>query len=180
MAPSAVRGISGAQGSVHLANRSQSTGIESLLDTTSAAPNALDSLVGEMQLGNQLMIPLPPDELGARIYTEPQTGLPTGYFHLCYVRFRQRARGPSRARKDPTTLYFLVKWMSGNTRIQARLAGRTLYLDDPGIMDSPMLYLVGERLVRLTQRERLENSTTFSVETEAVLRFTAVVTRGFG
>ncbi len=150
----AQRGIAGTSPNVGLMGMSQPTTLQSFLDSTAAVPMALDALVGEMRLGNQLMTPIGPSELGARIYTDPQSGLPTGYFHLCYVRFRQRIVTHSHAREDPTTLLHLVTWMSANTRIEGRLAGRTVYLDDPGVMDSPMLYLNAEGLARLIQGER--------------------------
>ena len=87
------------------------SGITSLLDATDADPSALDALNREMLLGNQLMVPLQSNELGARIYTDPYTGMPTGYFHICYVRFRQRGMNEF-FRVDPTALYFLVRWMT--------------------------------------------------------------------
>ena len=52
------------------------------------------------------------------------------------------------------TLHYLLKWITARTRIQGRIAGRTLYLDDSGIMDSPMLYLTGEKTTLFTQAEK--------------------------
>ena len=158
------RGISGRQVGVQLSSRTQgvTSGIASLLQFTDAVPSALDALVGEMHLGSQLMIPMRPNQLGARIYTDPQTGLPTGYLQICYVRFRQAGMNPL-FRVDPSALYFLLEWMSGNTRIKAQLAGRTLFLDDPGILESPMLYMNGEKAVRFRRREK-QNLTRYLVE----------------
>ncbi|MCZ6679688.1 MAG: DUF4159 domain-containing protein [Candidatus Poribacteria bacterium] len=156
------RGMSGIVQDVRVVNAPSQTGIASLLDTTSAAPNALDSMVGEMRLGNRLMIPMRHDQLGARISTDPQTGLPTGYFQFCYVRFRQRGMNPL-FRVDPTALSYLVRWMSGSTRIRGRMTGRTLFLDDPRLLDSPMLYMNGVRGVRFRAQEK-RNLTRYLVE----------------
>lgn len=162
VARSAQRGISGAQGGVRLERMSQATGVQSLVNATDAAPTAFDSLVREMLLGNQLMIPMHHSELGARIATDPQTGLPTGYFQLCYVRFRQAGMNPL-FYVDPTALSYLVKWMTANTRIRGRISGRTLFLDDPGILESPMLYMNGTRAVRFREAEK-RNLTRYLVE----------------
>lgn len=129
------------------------SGITSLLDATDADPSALDALNREMLLGNQLMVPLQANELGARIYTDPYTGMPTGYFHICYVRFRQRGMNEF-FRVDPTALYFLVRWMTQSTHIKGRIAGRTLFLDDPGIHESPMLYMNGTKAAHLRPTEK--------------------------
>ena len=129
------------------------SGIKSLLDATDAEPSALNALNREIRLGNQLMVPLEASELGARIYTDPYTGMPTGYFHICYVRFRQRGMNEF-FRVDPTALYFLVRWMAQSTHIKGRIAGRTLFLDDPGIHESPMLYMNGTRAAHLRPAEK--------------------------
>ena len=162
MAGLAQRGMSGAAGGVRLERITQTTGIQSLISATDAVPTALESLVGEMRLGNQLMRPMRHHELGARIYTDPQTGLATGYFQICYVRFRQAGMNPL-FQVDPTALSYLVRWMSGNTRIRGRIAGRTLYLDVSGILESPMLYLNGTRAVRF-RPEAKRNLTRYLVE----------------
>ena len=148
------RGISGAQHGIQFGQvpHHVTSGLQSLLDATDTAPSALDALNREIRLGNQLMIPLGANELGARIYTDPSTGMPTGYFHICYVRFRQRGMNEF-FRVDPTALYFLVRWMTESTHIQGRIAGRTLFLDDPGIHQSPMLYMNGTRAVRFRPTE---------------------------
>ena len=156
------RGISGVKQGVQWGQRDSSGGIQSLIGATDAAPSGLDALNAEMRLGNQLMIPLGPNELGARIYTDLDTGLPTGFFQICYVRFRQRKMNEF-FRVDPTALYFLVKWMTENTRIKGRMSGRTLFLDDPGILDSPMVYMNGTRVARLRPIERA-NLTRYLVE----------------
>lgn len=129
------------------------SGIKSLVDATGAEPSALNALNREIQLGNQLMVPLKANELGARIYTDPDTGVPTGYFHICYVRFRQRGMNEF-FEVDPTALYFLVRWMTQSTHIKGRIAGRTLFLDDPGIHESPMLYMNGTRAAHLRPAEK--------------------------
>ena len=156
------RGVSGVQQTVQLAQMAQGSGIQSLTGVTDAALSALDALNNEMRLGNQLMIPLGPNELGSRIYTHPDTGMPTGYFQICYVRFRQREMNEF-FRVDPTALRFLVKWMTENTRIKGRISGRTLFLDDPGILNSPMLYMNGTRPAHLRPIEKA-NLTRYLVE----------------
>lgn len=157
-------GISRAQQVVWLEKmtRKLGTGIQSLIAATDVVPSALDSVVKEMRLGNQVVEPLRPDELGARIYTDHQTGIPTGYFQICYVRFRQAEMNPL-FEVDPTALPFLLKWMSENTQIKGRIAGRTLYIDDPGILESPMLYMNGMRAVRFREAEK-RNLTRYLVE----------------
>lgn len=149
------RGITGAHHGIPIGqnHRRVASGIQSLLDATDAEPSALNALNREIRLGNELMVPLEANELGARIYTDPYTGMPTGYFHICYVRFRQRGMNEF-FRVDPTALYFLVRWMTQSTHIQGRIAGRTLFLDDPGIHESPMLYMNGTRAVRFRPAEK--------------------------
>ena len=156
------RGISGVQRGVQLAQMAQGPGVQSLTGATDAAGSALDAMNEEMRLGNELMIPLGPNELGARIYTDPDTGRPTGYFQICYVLFREREMNEL-FRADPTALWFLVKWMSENTRIKGRISGRALYIDDPGILDSPLLYMNGRRPAHLRQSEKA-NLTRYLVE----------------
>ena len=156
------RGISGVQQGVQLAQMAQGPGVQSLTGATDAAPSALDALNNEIRLGNELMIPLGPNELGSRIYTDPDTGMPTGYFQICYIRFRERGMNEF-FRVDPTALYFLVKWMTENTRIKGRMSGRTLFIDDTGILESPMLYMNGTRPARLRPVERA-NLTRYLVE----------------
>ena len=149
------RGISGAHHGIPIgqSRHRMASGIQSLLDATDAEPSALNALNRQIRLGNQLMVPLKANELGARIYTDPCTGMPTGYFHICYVRFRQRGMNEF-FRVDPTALYFLVRWMTHSTHIKGRIAGRTLFLDDPGIHESPMLYMNGTRAARLRPAEK--------------------------
>ena len=149
------RGVGGTHQGIPIGqnHHRMASGIQSLLDATDAEPSALNALNREIRLGNQLMVPLEANELGARIYTEPYTGMPTGYFHICYVRFRQRGMNEF-FRVDPTALYFLVRWMTQSTHIKGRISGRTLFLDDPGIHESPMLYMNGTRAVRLRPAEK--------------------------
>lgn len=137
-------------------------GIQSLIDATDARSTALDSVVKEIRLGNRLLPSMEPNELGARIVTDPQTGRVVGYFQICYVRFRQAGLNPF-FRVDPTALYFLVKWMSEHTRIKGRISGRTLYIDDTGILESPMLYMNGTRAVHFRPSEK-RNLTRYLVE----------------
>lgn len=149
------RGIHSAHHGIPIGQNSRrmASGIKSLVNATGAEPSALNALNREIQLGNQLMVPLKANELGARIYTDPHTGMPTGYFHICYVRFRQRGMNEF-FEVDPTALYFLVRWMTQSTHIKGRIAGRTLFLDDPGIHESPMLYMNGTRAARLRPAEK--------------------------
>ncbi|MCH8295621.1 DUF4159 domain-containing protein [Candidatus Poribacteria bacterium] len=151
---SAQRGISGVHGIGQTGRMPQPTGVQSLLTASDIAPTALDSLVGEMRLGNQLMAPMHHSELGARIYTDPDTKRPTGFIQICYVRFRQLGMNPL-FDVDPTALSYLVRWMAANTRLRTRIAGRTLYIDDMGILESPMIYLNGVRPIRLRNNEKL-------------------------
>ena len=137
-------------------------GLQSFIGTTDATPNALESLVNEMRLGNQLVPPMRPNELGACIYTNPQTGQPAGYFQICYVRFRQRGVNML-FRIDPTALPYLMRWMSDHTGIKGRIAGRAPYIDDPEILQSPMLYLNGLHAIRFRPREK-QNLTRYLVE----------------
>lgn len=137
-------------------------GIQSLIGATDAKSTALDSVIKGIRLGNKLLPPMAPNELGARIATDPKTGETTGYFQICYVRFRQAGMN-TLFRVDPTALYFLVKWMSTNTRIKGRISGRTLYIDDPKILESPMLYMNGTRPAHLSASEK-QNLTRYLVE----------------
>ena len=95
-----------------------------------------------------MVIPMRPDELGARIATDPQTGRPTGYVQICPVRLGdQKKSGVQESvyffRYEATAIEtnFLMKWMAEMTQIKGRIVGRTLYLDHPAILQSPLLYL---------------------------------------
>ena len=137
-------------------------GLQSFFGTTNATPNALESLVNEIRLGNQLVPPIRPNELGARIYTAPRTGLPTGYVQICYVQFRQRWMN-TLFTDEPTALPYLMRWMSIHTRIRGRIAGRAPYIDSPEILQSPMLYLNAGFAVRFRPEEK-RNLTRYLVE----------------
>ena len=137
-------------------------GLQSFIGTTDATPNAFESLVRGIQLGNQLVSPMRPNELGARIYTDPRTELPTGYIQICYVRFRQRGVN-SLFRVDPTALPYLMRWMYDHTDIKGRIVGKAPYIDDPEILQSPMLYLNGIQAIRFRLEEK-QNLTRYLVE----------------
>ena len=137
-------------------------GLQSFIGTTAATPSALESLVNEMRLGNQLVPPMRSNELGARIYTEPRTGLPTGYVQICYVRFRHRWLN-TLLTDEPTALPYLMRWMSIHTRIRGRIAGRAPYIDSPEILQSPMLYLNAGFAIRFRPEEK-RNLTRYLVE----------------
>ena len=137
-------------------------GLQSFIGTTNATPSAFESLVNEMRLGNQLVPPMRSNELGARIYTDPRTGLPTGYVQICYVRFRHRWLN-TLLTHEPTALPHLMRWMSIHTRIRGRIAGRAPYIDSPEILQSPMLYLNAGFAVRFRPEEK-RNLTRYLVE----------------
>jgi hypothetical protein len=100
-----------------------------------------------MQLGNHVVIPIPRNELGARIATHPQTGMPIGYIHIGPVRVRRQPKigafeVPFFYRYEATTIKtdFLMKWMEEYVGIKGRVVGRTLYLDDPDILKLPLVW----------------------------------------
>ena len=159
---SARRGGNGAPAGVRLDPFPPTVGLQSFIGTTAATPSAFESLVNEMRLGNQLVAPMRSNELGARIYTDPRTGLPTGYVQICYVRFRHRWMN-TLLTDEPTALPYLMRWMSIHTRIRGRIAGRAPYIDSPEILQSPMLYLNGGFAVRFRPEEK-RNLTRYLVE----------------
>jgi hypothetical protein len=156
------RGTNWVPEDVRLKLSSQTVGLQSFIGSTNATPNALESLVNEMRLGNQLVPPMRPNELGARIYIDPRTGLPTGQIQICYVRFRH-PRLNTLLTHEPTALPYLMRWMSIHTRIRGRIAGRAPYIDDPEILQSPMLYLNGGFAIRFSSRAK-QNLTRYLVE----------------
>ena len=137
-------------------------GLQSFIGTTAATPSALESLVSGIQLGNEPVPPMRPNELGARIYTDPRTGLPTGQIQICPVRFREQAIFTLLAQEAPV-LPYLMRWMYDHTGIKGRIVGRTPYVDDPEILQSPMLYLNGGRAIRFRPEEK-RNLTRYLVE----------------
>ena len=156
------QGGNGVPGGVRLELSPPTVELQSFIGVTNAIPDTLEFLVNEMRLGNRLVPPMRPNELGARIYTDPRTGLPTGYVQICYVRFRQRGAN-SLLRIDPTALPYLMRWMYAHTGIKGRIAGRAPYIDNPEILQSPMLYLNGENAVRFRPEEK-QNLTRHLVE----------------
>ena len=137
-------------------------GLQSFIGTTAATPSAFESVVSGIQLGNEPVPPMRPNELGARIYTDPRTGLPTGQIQICPVRFREQAIFTLLAQEAPV-LPYLMRWMYDHTGIKGRIVGRAPYVDDPEILQSPMLYLNGGRAVWFRPEEK-RNLTRYLVE----------------
>ena len=137
-------------------------GLQSFIGTTAATPSAFESVVSGIQLGNELVPPMRSNELGACIYTDPRTGLPTGHIQICPVRFREQSVYTLLAQEAPV-LPYLMRWMYDHTGIKGRIVGRAPYVDDPEILQLPMLYLNGGRAVRFRPEER-RNLTRYLVE----------------
>ncbi len=156
------RGGNGVPEGIRLKPSPPTVGLQSFIGTTAATPSALESVINGIQLGNELVPPMRPNELGACIYTDPRTGLPTGHIQICYVRFRQRDVN-SLLYLDPTALPYLMRWMYDHTGIKGRIVGRAPYIDDPEILQSPMLYLNGGSAIRL-RPEVKQNLTRYLVE----------------
>ena len=156
------RGGNGVPAGVRLDPFPPTVGLQSFIGTTAATPNAFESVVSGIQLGNELVPPMRPNELGARIYTDPRTGLPTGQIQICPVRFREQVIFTLLAQEAPV-LPYLMRWMYDHTGIKGRIVGRTPYVDDPEILQSPMLYLNGGRAVRFRPEEK-RNLTRYLVQ----------------